>query len=99
MISKNQILKMLWENPIKIGHWVGFKDLTELHNDWLKMFLYSDEDVTVQGHRGSYKTTVLSLFFAIHAIERPNETLIYFRKTGGDVVEISRQVINILESG
>lgn len=90
---------MLWENPIKIGHWVGFKDLTELHNDWLKMFLYSDEDVTVQGHRGSYKTTVLSLFFAIHAIERPNETLMYFRKTGGDVVEISRQVINILESG
>lgn len=97
--SKKQILNLLWENPIEIGHWVGFKDLTELHNEWLKMFLYSEEDITLQGHRGSYKTTVLSLFFAIHAIEKPNETLLYFRKTGTDVVEISRQTVHILESG
>lgn len=97
--SKEEILNLLWENPIEIGHWVGFKDLTEMHNEWLKMFLYSDEDITLQGHRGSYKTTVLSLFFALHTIIRPNETLLYFRKTGTDVVEISRQTIKILESG
>ena len=99
MINKKQILTMIKEQPIEIGHWVGFKDLTELHNEWLKMFLFSTEDVTLQGHRGSYKTTVLSLFFAIHCIIAPNETLIYFRKTGGDVAEISRQTANILESG
>lgn len=99
MTEKEQILNLLWENPIEIGHWVGFKDLTELHNEWLRSFLYEDEDQTLQGHRGSYKTTTLSLFFAIHAIIAPNETLLFFRKTGSDVNEIIRQTSNILHSG
>ena len=90
---------MLKKHPIEIGHWVGFNDLTEMHNEWLKMFLYGTKDQTLQAHRGSFKTTTLSLFFAIHAIINPNETLLYFRKTGSDVVEIARQTINILESG
>lgn len=99
MISKKQVLQLLWENPIEIGHWVGFKDLTALHNEWLRSFLYADKDQTLQAHRGSYKTTTLSLFFAVHAIIKPNETLLYFKKTGGDVAEISRQTVNILRSG
>ena len=98
-ISKEQILYLLKNNPIEIGHWVGFKDLTDLHNEWLKGFLFGKEDQTLQAHRGSFKTTTLSLFFAIHAVVSPNETLLYFRKTGSDVVEIARQTINILESG
>lgn len=99
MISKKQIFQLLWENPIEIGHWVGFKDLTALHNEWLRSFLYESNDQTLQAHRGSFKTTTLSLFFAIHAIIKPNETLLYFRKTGGDVAEIARQTANILRSG
>lgn len=99
MITKEQALNLLWKNPIEVGHWVGFKDLTELHNEWLRSFLYSDEDQTLQGHRGSYKTTTLSLFFALHAIEAPNEPLLFFRKTGSDVTEIIRQTSNILKTG
>lgn len=99
MITKRQALDLLWNSPIEIGHWVGFKDLTELHNEWLRSFLYEDEDQTLQAHRGSYKTTTLSLFFAIHCLIKPNETLIYLRKTGGDVTEIARQTSNILKSG
>lgn len=97
MITKNQALELIWNNPIEIGHWVGFKDLTELHNQWLKMFLFSDHDITLQGHRGSYKTTTLSLFFAIHTIIKPNETIMFFRKTG--VNEVILQTGNILQSG
>ena len=99
MISKKQALELLWNRPIEIGHWVGFKDLTSLHNEWLRSFLYEDNDQTLQAHRGSFKTTTLSLFFAIHSVIMPNETLLYFRKTGGDVAEISRQTANILKSG
>lgn len=98
-MKKSDILNLLWENPIEIGHWVGFKDLTEVNNEWLRLFLYSDKDVTLQGHRGSYKTTTLSLFFAIHMIEKPNETVDFFRKTGGDVTEIIKQTSNILKAG
>ena len=99
MISKEEALKLLWERPIEVGHWVGFKDLKDIHNEWLRDFLYSDEDQTLQAHRGSYKTTTLSLFFGLHAIEKPNETLMYFRKTDNDVAEIARQTAKILQSG
>lgn len=99
MLDKNQLLQLLWENPIEIGHWVGFNDLTSMHNDWLRSFLYNTEDQTLQGHRGSFKTTTLSLFFSIHTIIMPNKTILFFRKTGGDVMEIVRQTSNILHSG
>lgn len=97
--EKEAVLDMLWDDPVQIGHWVGFNDLTELHNGWLREFLYRDDDMTLQGHRGSYKTTTLSLFFAIHAVIHPNESVLFFRKTGGDVVEVMKQTANILKSG
>lgn len=96
-LSRNQALDLLWENPVEVGHWVGFKDLTELHNEWLKDFLWRKDDQTLQGHRGSYKTTTLSLFFALHSIVKPNETIMFFRKTG--VAEVILTTGNILQSG
>lgn len=97
--DKKKILDLLWENPVEVGHWVGFKDLTELHNEWLKHFLYDTEDQTLQGHRGSYKTTTLALFFALHMIEKPNESVLFFRKTETDVNEVLKTTSNILKSG
>lgn len=99
MINRKQVLDLLYYQPIEIGHWVGFKDLTEVHNKWLRSFLYNDQDQTLQGHRGSFKTTTLSLFFAIHSIINPNETVLFFRKTGSDVAEVLRQTSNIMNSG
>lgn len=98
-LQRNEIMEMLWSRPIEVGHWLGFNDLTDIHNEWLRSFLYADEDQTLQGHRGSYKTTVLSLFFPLHILVRPNETVIYLRKTSSDVMEIARQSKRILESG
>ena len=97
-ISKNEILDLLWYKPYLIGHWVGFKDLTEMHNEWLRKFLYGEGDQTLQGHRGSYKTTTLALFFALHIIEKPNESVLFFRKTASDVNEVLRTTSNILKT-
>ncbi len=97
--TKEQILNLIAENPIEIGHWVGFNDLTELHNDWLKRFLFCTHDQTLQAHRGSYKTTTLSLFLPLNMIISPNQTMLFFRKTDNDVVEVIKQVQNILRSG
>lgn len=99
MPSKNQILDLLWNEPVKIGHFVGFKDLQEMHNEWLKSFIQRNDDQTLQGHRGSYKTTVLSIFLALHTIMKPNENVIFFRKTDTDVQEVMRQTGNILLTG
>ena len=92
------MLDLLWNNPIEIGHWVGFNDLTDMHNEWLRGFLYEDEDQTLQGHRGSFKTTTLALFFALHIIINPNETTLLFRKTGNDVRDVITTTSNILKT-
>lgn len=96
---KQAVLDLLWNEPYKIGHWVGFGDLTTLHNEWLRSFLYADEDQTLLAHRGSYKTTDLSLFLAIHIVIQPNENVMFFRKTDDDVTEVITQAKKILQSG
>lgn len=97
-LTRKDVLELIYDNPIEIGRWVGFNDLTEMHNDWLWHFLFDDCDQTLQGHRGSYKTTTLSLFFVLNMIAYPNKTVLFFRKTGSDVTEIIRQVSNILKT-
>ena len=97
--EKQKVLDLLWNEPYKIGHWVGFKDLTALHNEWLRSFLYTDIDQTLLAHRGSYKTTDLSLFLAIHTVVMPNENVLFFRKTDDDVTEVLVQTQKILRSG
>lgn len=98
-ISKQNVLDLLWYEPVQIGKWVGFKDLTDMHNEWLRSFLYEKQDQTLQGHRGSFKTTTLSIFLALHSIIAPNETTLFFRKTSSDVAEVMRQTSNILKAG
>lgn len=98
-MNREDIKVLLKEQPYKIGHFVGFKDLTELHNRWLRSFLYGKEDITLLAHRGSYKTTDLSLFLAIHAVIKPNETVDFFRKTDTDVTEVMNQTAKILKTG
>lgn len=97
--EKKAVLDLLWNEPYKIGHWVGFKDLTTLHNEWLRSFLYAEDDQTLLAHRGSYKTTDLSLFLSLHTILRPNENVMFFRKTDDDVTEVITQSRKILKSG
>lgn len=97
-MNREDIKRLLKKQPYKIGHFVGFKDLTGLHNDWLRSFLYDSENQTLLAHRGSYKTTCLSIFFALHLIEKPRENVIFFRKTDTDVAEVISQTSKILKT-
>ena len=54
-------------------------------------------DMTLQGHRGSYKTTCLSIALAILMIVYPNKRILFARKTDDDVKEIINQVRKILQ--
>src|SRR5690554_6078323 len=96
---RSEVLDLLYEEPYKVGHWVGFPDLTEeLHNDWIKRFLYAEEDETLQAHRGSYKTTCLALAIAIFMIIYPTKNIIFLRKTDDDITEVIKMVGKILKS-
>ena len=83
--------------PVKIGQWCGFDKLTDLHNEWLKSFIFNKKDETLQGHRSSYKTSTLSVAIALHIILFPDRNIIFLRKTDDDVVEIVSQVKKLLE--
>ena len=98
--EQKKYLDLLKNEPYKIGHWLGekFNKLSLLHNDWLKTLIFGKEDYTLQAHRGSYKTTVVSIAFAAYMILFPNKNIIFLRKTDGDIKEIIAQVKNILES-
>lgn len=96
--TRNELLDYLTEYPADIGRVVGFNDFTDLHNGWLKKMILARDDFTLQAHRGSYKTTCLSLAIAFRMIFYPDQNIIFMRKTGGDVVEVIRQVSKILHS-
>lgn len=97
-MTKDQALWLLKNEPYKLGHWCGFRDLTLLHNEWLKSFLFAKEDQTLLGHRGSYKTTTLALFLAVHTVIKPDEVVLFFRKTDNDVVEVISLTKKLLKS-
>ena len=98
-ISQEQVKHLLKNEPYKVGHWLGYKDLTDLHNIWLKDWLYSSKDSTTQAHRGSYKTTDLAVFLALNCLVHTKENVIFLRKTDADVTEVIRLVAKMIRSG
>lgn len=95
---KKKLLKLLKYQPVKIAHLLGFTDMNDLHNVWLKGMIYSIDDRTILAHRGSFKTTCLSVAIAILMALYPNKKIIFIRKTDDDVIEVIKQVANILSS-
>ena len=77
---------------------LGFQLLTDLHNEWLQDMIEGKDDETLQGHRGSYKTTCLAVALAIIICTRPNTKIALFRKTDRDVKDIIAQVQKMLRS-
>lgn len=99
-LSKFEYLDLITEEPYIIGQKLGFKDLTTLHNQWIKniMGINSSEDYTLLTHRGSYKTTCLTISVALMLLLEPNKNIIILRKTDGDVKEVIRQIYKIMSS-
>ena len=89
---------LMLDEPYKLGHLLGFTDLTLLHNEWIRDFVLYEDDQTLQAHRGSYKTTCISIALAIILTIKPNLTNLFMRKTDTDVWEVIKQVRNVLLS-
>lgn len=99
MLSKTETIQFLLDFPAEFGKQVGFTKLTSLHDTWMKRMLdTAQEDSTLQAHRGSYKTTCLSIVIAILMVLRPSLCILFMRKTDTDVKEIINQVKKILLS-
>jgi len=99
MMTRQQAIDFLLASPVRFAHMIGFDKLVDFHNDWIIEMVRGREDKTLQGHRGSYKTTCLSIALALLIIMLPNKRILFMRKTDDDVKEVIKQVKKILEDG
>jgi hypothetical protein len=83
---------------------MGFKLLHEidengysLHNEWIKMMMFSEENILIQAHRESYKTTCVIVALALNMIAFPSMNIAFLRKTDGDIKEVINSVAKCLK--
>lgn len=86
-------------HPAALGKALGYKDFVpEIHGKWIAKMVMGTDDMTLQGHRGSYKTTCLCVAIALMLIHYRDKNIIFLRKTDTDVVEVIKNVERILNS-
>ena len=98
MLTRKQAVEFLRDRPVAYAHLLGFDKLTDIHNDWIREMVLGKNDFTLEAHRGSYKTTCVSLAMSISAEILPSLRTLFMRKTDDDVKEIINQVRKILEA-
>lgn len=98
ILDKKQMLEFVRDSPVAFGIEGGFDKLADIHNKWIRLFLYSRKDTTLQAHRGSYKTTCLSVAIALLIVTKPRLNAIFIRKSDDDVKEIVGQIAKLLKT-
>lgn len=94
-----QTIDIIKNYPYLVAQDVGFSDVRKYpHNEWMKHILTDDDDYTLLAHRGSYKSSVLSVCIALMMVVYPNKNIIFLRKADNDVAEMIRMVRKALES-
>lgn len=96
--DQNLACRFLIERPAEYGKMLGYTKLTDLHNRWIREMILGHGDMTLQAHRGSYKTTAVGVALAIQLMLRGHENCMFIRKTDDDVKEVVRQVARNLEN-
>lgn len=93
------VVQDIKKHPYKIARAVGFTDVREYpHNDWMREIVCGKEDYTLLAHRGSYKSSCLSVCIALIMLLFPDKNIIFLRKADNDVTEMVRMVKKALES-
>lgn len=90
--------RYLIRHPGDLGRALGYKDFTALHDAWIRRMVTNNEDMTLQAHRGSYKTTCLCVSIALLMLKERGKNIIFLRKTDADVAEVVSNVDRILRN-
>ena len=98
MTRRADIVNALRKNPTALAGRLGFTLLTDIHRDWCREMVFGKFDHTLQAHRGSFKTTTVSIALWEILLLMPNLHTAFFRKTDTDVKEILEQVKKMLRT-
>lgn len=97
--EEKEVVKKIKTLPYRIANAVGFNDVVQYpHNEWMQNIIFGKEDYTLMAHRGSYKSSCLSVCIAIIMLIRPNINILFFRKTDTDVTEMITMVEKAINS-
>ncbi|MBE6457580.1 MAG: hypothetical protein E7011_02110 [Alphaproteobacteria bacterium] len=80
----------IFNQPVALLHKLGLTDTSEMHGQWLVDFLRNSSEITIMGHRESFKTSVLCVGLALKLILFPRRNYGFFRKTDEKVREVVR---------
>ena len=90
-------LRIIWENPHILGWMAGYKDLTEVHSEWVKYIWYSGANNSLWAHRGSYKTSGVTVIGAVHnMLFYPDRTRMIVRKSHTEAVDTVADIAKIM---
>lgn len=93
------VAQWLLTHPAEYGRRLGYSLLTDaLHERWMRKIIWGKEDMTLQAHRGSYKTTCLGVSIAVLMMTQRDKNIIFLRKTDTDVTEVLQAVKGVLLS-
>ena len=97
--NSKEIIQQIKKNPSKVANAVGFLDVKPFpHNEWMDEIIFGHDDYTLMSHRGSYKSSCLSVCIALIMVLMPWKNIIFLRKADNDVAEMIRMVKKALES-
>ncbi len=89
----DQNLIQLRYHPHLLGHICGKDRLTEIHSDWIRYIWEAEEDRSLQGHRGSYKTTAVCVIGPIWWwLFHPEDRIAIMRKTFTASAEVVQNI-------
>lgn len=97
--ESREIIDLIKSNPSKAANAVGFLDVKPFpHNEWMKEIIFGHDDYTLMSHRGSYKSSCLSVCIALIMVMMPWLNIIFLRKADSDVIEMIKMVKKALKS-
>lgn len=91
-------IAILREHPERFLYMMGFTRKSEVYGQWMREMVFGTDDYTLQGFRGSGKTTCLSAALALKMILYPNRKIAFLRKTDTDVKEVITQIEKMLKA-
>jgi hypothetical protein len=103
MTPREQSIWQIMNRPVDIGRAMSYTKLfpiekNPMHNDWIKMMMFSTEDILLWANRESYKTTCAIIAMTLQIIIFQSMAVAFTRKTDKDVAEVIKSVWKCLET-
>lgn len=98
MEKDRALATLMVKHPVRLAHELGYDLLREgLHDRWIHEMVFGHDDMTLQSHRGSYKTTCVEVALWVILLTRPDLTIGFQRKGENDVAEVLAAVSRMVE--